>query len=66
VPAPDKPVAPPTPTDLPNTPIEPFKPPAQPPAKPHGTVPEPGTLWLAGAGVAALLGARRAKKRARK
>jgi hypothetical protein len=66
VPAPDKPVAPPTPTDLPNTPIEPVKPPVQPPAKPHGTVPEPGTLWLAGAGVAALLGARRAKKRARK
>jgi hypothetical protein len=29
-------------------------------------VPEPGTLWLGGAGVVALLAARRARTRARK
>ena len=39
--------------------------PGKTPVKPHGDVPEPGTLWLAGAGVAALLAARRAKKRPR-
>jgi hypothetical protein len=39
--------------------------PGKTPVKPHGDVPEPGTLWLAGAGVAALLASRRAKKRSR-
>jgi hypothetical protein len=52
---------PPT-TDLPGQPNDPGK----TPTKPHGDVPEPGTLWLGGAGVAALLAARRAQKRARK
>jgi hypothetical protein len=37
--------------------------PGKAPVKPHGDVPEPGTLWLAGAGVAALLAARRGRKR---
>jgi hypothetical protein len=39
--------------------------PGKTPVKPHGDVPEPGSLWLAGAGVAALLASRRAKKRTR-
>jgi hypothetical protein len=50
---------PPT-TDLPG----PTSNPAKTPVK-HADVPEPGTLWLAGAGVAALLASRRAKKRTR-
>ncbi|SDD96595.1 PEP-CTERM motif-containing protein [Massilia sp. PDC64] len=50
------------PTDQPGLPNGPGK----APVKPHGDVPEPDTLWLAGAGVAALLAARRAKKRTRK
>jgi hypothetical protein len=37
--------------------------PGKAPVKPHGDVPEPDTLWLAGAGVAALLAARRGRKR---
>ena len=51
---------PPT-TDLPGQ----TNPPGKSPTKPTN-VPEPGTLWLGGAGVAALLASRRAKKRARK
>ena len=50
---------PPT-TDLPGQ----TNPPGKSPTKPT-KVPEPGTLWLGGAGVAALLAARRAKKRTR-
>jgi len=50
---------PPT-TDLPGQ----TNPPGKSPTKPT-KVPEPGTLWLGGAGVAALLASRRAKKRAR-
>jgi hypothetical protein len=50
---------PPT-TDLPGQTNAPGKTPTKP-----ANVPEPGTLWLGGAGVAALLAARRAKKRAR-
>ena len=49
------------PTDQPVVPDGPGK----APVKPHGDVPEPDTLWLAGAGVAALLAARRARKRPR-
>ena len=49
------------PTDQPVRPDGPGK----TPVKPHGDVPEPDTLWLAGAGVAALLAARRARKRPR-
>jgi hypothetical protein len=49
------------PTDQPALPNAP----GQAPVKPHGDVPEPDTLWLAGAGVAALLAARRARKRPR-
>jgi hypothetical protein len=49
------------PTDQPGQTNDPGK----TPVKPHGDVPEPGTLWLAGAGVAALLASRRAKKRSR-
>jgi hypothetical protein len=48
------------PTDVPRQTNDPVKPPVK-----HANVPEPGTLWLAGAGVAALLATRRAKKRAR-
>ena len=50
---------PPT-TDLPGQ----TNPPGKSPTKP-AKVPEPGTLWLGGAGVAALLASRRAKKRTR-
>jgi hypothetical protein len=50
---------PPT-TDLPGQANDPAKTPVK-----HTDVPEPGTLWLAGAGVAALLAARRAQKRTR-
>jgi hypothetical protein len=73
---PDEPVLPPTdtgtkPAPLPGTLLPPTtdlpgqtNDPAKTPVK-HTDVPEPGTLWLAGAGVAALLAARRAKKRTR-
>jgi len=37
--------------------------PGKAPVKPHGDVPEPDTLWLAGVGAAALLAARRARRR---
>jgi len=50
---------PPT-TDLPG----PTSGPAKAPVK-HADVPEPGSLWLAATGVAALLASRRAKKRTR-
>ena len=50
---------PPT-TDLPGTTDKPGKTPTKP-----GAAPEPGTLLLGGAGVAALLAARRARKRTR-
>jgi hypothetical protein len=50
---------PPT-SDLPGNTNDPGKAPTRP-----GNVPEPGTLWLGGAGVAALLAARRARRRAR-
>ena len=50
---------PPT-TDLPGPTSDPAKLPVK-----HADVPEPGTLWLAGAGMAALLASRRAKKRPR-
>ena len=53
------------PTDQPGQTNDPGKNPGKTPVKPHGDVPEPGTLWLAGAGVAALLASRRAKKRTR-
>lgn len=51
---------PPT-TDLPGQTNDPGKTPTKP-----TDVPEPGTPWLGGAGVVALLAARRAQKRARK
>ncbi|KQV33785.1 PEP-CTERM sorting domain-containing protein [Massilia sp. Root335] len=51
---------PPT-TDLPGQTNDPGKTPVK-----HADVPEPGTLWLGGAGVVALLAARRARTRARK
>jgi hypothetical protein len=59
-----------TPSTLPGTLLPTDQPgqtndPGKAPVKPHGDVPEPGTLWLAGAGVAALLAARRAKRRPR-
>jgi hypothetical protein len=54
------------PTDQPGRTSDPGKNPEKPAVKPHGDVPEPGTPWLAGAGVAALLAARRVKQRARK
>jgi hypothetical protein len=50
---------PPT-TDLPGNTNDPGKAPTRP-----GNAPEPGSLWLGGAGVAALLAARRARRRAR-
>jgi len=50
---------PPT-TDLPGNTNDPGKTPTRP-----GNAPEPGSLWLGGAGVAALLAARRARRRAR-
>jgi len=53
------------PTDQPGRTNDPAKDPGKNAVKPHGDVPEPDTLWLAGAGVAALLAARRAKKRTR-
>ena len=53
------------PTDQPGQTNDPGKNPGKNAVKPHGDVPEPDTLWLAGAGVAALLAARRAKKRTR-
>jgi hypothetical protein len=48
-------------TDQPGTPDGTGKTPAK-----HGDVPEPGTLWLGGVGMAALLAARRATRRANK
>jgi hypothetical protein len=50
---------PPT-SDLPGNTNDPGKAPTRP-----GNAPEPGSLWLGGAGVAALLAARRAKRRPR-
>jgi MYXO-CTERM domain-containing protein len=50
---------PPT-TDLPGTTDKPGGAPTK-----HGDAPEPGTLWLGAAGVAALLAARRVQKRSR-
>ena len=57
-PIPDN-LLPPT-TDLPGNTNDPGKTPTRP-----GNAPEPGSLWLGGAGVAALLAARRARRRAR-
>ena len=53
------PLLPPT-TDLPGNTNDPGKTPTR-----QGIAPEPGSLWLGGAGVAALLAARRARRRAR-
>jgi hypothetical protein len=50
---------PPT-SDLPGNTIDPGKTPPR-----QGNAPEPGSLWLGGAGVAALLAARRARRRPR-
>ena len=50
---------PPT-TDLPGNTNDPGKTPPR-----QGNAPEPGSLWLSGAGVAALLAARRARRRSR-